>query len=104
MPRAIAVAAKSMSTRSTAWMELIREDERSIGVHGPMSAERDPPPDEGHHGCDLQHEDDEEQRHLEPEHAVLQVVARALLESSERAREAGRDREQRGHAPRVVGG
>jgi hypothetical protein len=73
------------------------------GVDRLAAAELAPPPDEGDHRADLQHQHQQEERHLDPEEGRVQVELGALLEPAERAQEAGDDPEQRRDAPRAVG-
>src|SRR5439155_669701 len=70
----------------------------------PPRPARDPPADERQHRPDLERDDDEEERHLDPEETVAQVEIGRLLDVAERANEPGDEPERGGDAPQAVGG
>ena len=61
------------------------------------------PGHEGHHRCEFEQHDGDEQHHLAEEDVIGEIVGARLLRSAEPAPEAGDEPEQRGNAPPGIG-
>src|SRR6266536_3697233 len=61
------------------------------------------PANQRHHGPELEEEDDEEEAHLGIEGAIVEIVARPLLQPGEDAKQARGEPKERREAPEVVG-